>query len=60
MYLLDNFDHITSHIATQLASQQIKKEVQEYNNPTALGRTSAAIETDKSESQRIYEALGGK
>jgi hypothetical protein len=37
LYKVNNFQHIINHVATQLQSNQIKKEVQDYHNADPKG-----------------------
>lgn len=60
LYLMDNFDHITSHIASRLTSDQVKKEVQTYHNANGLGTQGSIEQAKKTQSDMIYEMLGGK
>lgn len=60
-YISENLPHITRYIATQLQSQQIKKEIETYHNREALGKGgSIATPAAKTQQDLIYEALGGK
>lgn len=62
VYLVENFDHLTSHIASKLQSDSIRKEIKEYHNPNTTGNNAQRQEVVKQKSQSMVyaEAMGYK
>jgi hypothetical protein len=60
VYLLENFDHITKHLASKLSSESIRKEIGEYHNPTIQGNATQRNEVTKvkSRDEAIAESMG--
>ncbi len=61
LYINDNLDHITAHIASKLQSDSIKKEIAEYHNPNTTGNQSHQEVTKTiSRDESIARSMGWK
>lgn len=61
LFIADNLDAITAHIASKLQSDSIKKEIESYHNPSTTGKTQRQeVSTQKSQDEVYAEAMGWK
>lgn len=51
LYIADNLDHITAHLYTKLNSDNIRKEIGDYHNPSVTGNQSQRNEVKKETNQ---------
>ena len=60
IYLLENFDHVVNHLATQLQSKQLQTEIQTYHNadPNKSQSVTPKVMTEQDVKNSIAQQLG--
>ena len=60
IYLLENFDHVVNHLATQLQSKQLQTEIQTYHNadPNRSQSVTPKVMTEQDVKNTIAQQLG--